>query len=94
LEHWFSKCYLFREFRMKYFKDIEILYEKYIIISKYCQVSNGNENTVVTDMNNVKSSTDSESSNEVYNINNNDDNKYNIVNNSRMSDNGNRNINI
>jgi len=35
LEHWFSKCYLFREFQMKYFKDIEILYEKFYIISKY-----------------------------------------------------------
>jgi len=35
LEHWFSKCYLFLVFRMKYFKDIDILYEKFYIISKY-----------------------------------------------------------
>jgi len=42
LEHWFSKCYLFHEFRMKYFKDIEILYEIFYIISKYCPVSNSN----------------------------------------------------
>ncbi|KAG4102859.1 hypothetical protein H8356DRAFT_1359010 [Neocallimastix lanati (nom. inval.)] len=30
LEYWFSKCYLFGEFRMKYFKNIEILYEKFL----------------------------------------------------------------
>jgi len=52
LEHWFSKCYLFfREFRMKYFKDIEILYEIFYIISKYCPISNS---TVITDMNNIE----------------------------------------
>jgi len=49
LEHWFSKCYLFHEFRMKYFKDIEILYEKFFIISKYYPISNSNVNTIVTD---------------------------------------------
>jgi len=39
----------FREFRMKYFKDIDILYEKFYIISKYCPISNSNVNTVITD---------------------------------------------
>jgi len=63
LEHWFSKYYLFREFRMKYYKGIEILYEKLFIISKYCPISNNNVNTVVTDKNNVESSTDFDSSN-------------------------------
>jgi len=76
LEHWFSKCYLFREFRMKYFKDIEIFYEIFYIISKYCPISNSNVDTVITDMNNIKQSSDSDSSNEVYNINN----RNNIVN--------------
>ena len=28
LEQWFSKFYFFHEFYMKYFMDIEILYEK------------------------------------------------------------------
>ena len=42
LEHWFSKCYLLREFRMKYFMDIEIFYEKFYIISKYYPISNIN----------------------------------------------------
>jgi len=50
---------------MKYFKDIEILYEIFYIIYKYCPISNSNGNTVVTDMNNIKSSTDSNSSNEL-----------------------------
>jgi len=45
LEHWFSKSYLFYEFQMKYFMDIEKLYEKYFVISKYCQISNSNVNT-------------------------------------------------
>ena len=58
LEHWFSKYYLFRKFRMKYFKDIEILYEKFFIISKYCPISNSNVNTVITDMN-IESSSNS-----------------------------------
>jgi len=48
---------------MKYYKGIEILYEKLFIISKYCPISNNNVNTVVTDKNNVESSTDFDSSN-------------------------------
>jgi len=67
LEHWFSKCYLFSEFRMKFFMDIG----KFYIISKYYPISNSNENTVIATMNNIESSTDSDSSNELYNINNN-----------------------
>ena len=59
LEHWFSKCYLFREFRKKYFKDIEILYEKFYIIFKYYPISNSNVDTVITDMNNIELSSDS-----------------------------------
>ena len=43
---------------MKYFKDIEILYEKFFIISKYCPISNSNINTVITDMN-IESSSNS-----------------------------------
>ena len=39
LEHWFSKFFLFRKFRMKYFKDIKIFYEIFYIISKYCPIS-------------------------------------------------------
>ena len=75
-----------------YFKDIEILYEKYFKISKYCPISNSNVNTVITDMNNIESSTNSYNSNEVYNINNNKRN--NIFNNRRISDSENININI
>jgi len=93
LEHWYFKYYLFREFRMKYFKDIEILYEIFYIISKYCSLSNSNVDTVITDMNNIEQSSDSDSSNEVYNINN-INIRNNIVNNSRNCDSGNRNINI
>ena len=78
---------------MKYFKDIEILYEKFFIISKYCPISNNNVNTVITEMNNIESSTDSDSSNEVYNINNNN-NRNNIANNSWISVRENRNTNI
>ena len=63
MEQWLSKCYLFPEFRMKYFMDIELLYEKFYIISKYCPISNGDIDTIVTDMNNIKSSTDSDSCN-------------------------------
>jgi len=44
-------------------------------------------------MNNVESSTDCDSSNEVYNINNNN-NRNNIASYSRISDRENRNINI
>jgi len=93
LEYWFSKYYLFREFRMKYFKDIEILYEKFYIISKYCPISNSNVDTVNTDMINIELSSDSDSSNEVYNINN-INNRNDMVNNSRNSDSENRIINI
>jgi hypothetical protein len=78
---------------MKYFKDIEILYEKFFIISKYYPISYSNLKTVVTNMNNIESNTDFDSSNEEYNINNNN-NRNNIVNNSRINDRENRNINI
>jgi len=40
---------------MKYFKDSEVLYEKFLIISKYCPISNSNVNTVITNMNNLES---------------------------------------
>ena len=91
LNHWFSKCYLFREFRMKYFMDIEIIYEIFYIISKYCPISNSNVDAVITDMNNIELSSDSNCSNKVYNINN-INNRNNIVNNSRNSDSENYNI--
>ena len=78
---------------MKYFNDIEILYEIFYIISKYCPISNSNVDTVITDMNNIELSSDSDSSNEVYNIIN-INNRNNIINNSRNSDSENRNINI
>jgi len=78
---------------MKYFKDIEILYEIFYIIYKYCPISNSNVDTAITDMNNIELSSDSDSSNEVYNINN-INNRNNIVNNSRNSDSENRNTNI
>ena len=69
---------------MKYFINIEILYEKFFfVISKYCPVSNSNVNTIVTDINNVESSTDSDSSNKVYNVNNNN-NSNNVVYNSNL----------
>jgi hypothetical protein len=84
LEHWFFKCYLFREFRMKFFKDIEILYEIFYIISKYCQIYNSTVEAFITDMNNIELSSDSDSSNKVYNINN-INNRNNNVNNSRNS---------
>jgi len=63
LEHWFSKWYLFREFRIKYFKEIEVIYEKFFIFSKYYPILNNNVNTIITDMNNIESSTDSDSNN-------------------------------
>ena len=65
-------------FFMKYFMDIEILYEKFFLFTKYCPISNWNVNAVVIGMNNMKSSTDSDSSNEEYNINNNN-NRYIIL---------------
>jgi len=70
---------------MKYFKDIEILYEKFYIISKYCPLSNSNVDTVITDMNNRELSSDSDSSNEVYSINI-INNRNNIVYNIRIND--------
>jgi len=76
---------------MKYFMDIEILYEKFYIYSKYCPISNSNVNTVITDMNNIESSSESDNSNGVYNINDNN-NRNNIVNNSRISDSENNSI--
>ena len=85
LEHWFSKCYFFNVLRMKYFKDIDILYEKFYIISKYRPISNSNVNTVITDMNNIELSSGSDIGNEVYNINN-TNNKNNIIYNSSISD--------
>ena len=93
MEHWFSKCYLFHEFQIKYFKDIEILYEKLFLINKYCPISYNEINTVFTDMNNVESISDIDSSNERDNINNNS-NRNNIINNSNISDSENININI
>jgi len=78
---------------MKYFMDIEILYEKFFLFTKYCPISNWNVNAVVIGMNNMKSSTDSDSSNEEYNINDNNI-RNNIVNNSNSIDSENRNINI
>ena len=78
---------------MKYFKIIEILYEIFYIITIYCPISNSNVDTVITDMNNIELSSDSDSSNEVYDIDN-INNRNNIVNNSRNSDNENRIINI
>ena len=85
--------YLIREFRMKYFKDIEILYKKFYIIFKYCPISNNSANIVITDMNNIELSSISDSNNEVYNINH-INNRNNIVNNSRISDSENSSINI
>jgi hypothetical protein len=78
---------------MKYFKDIEVLYEKYFIISKYNPISNSNVNIVITYKNHIESSTDSDSdsSNEVYIINN-DNNRNNFVNNNSISDSENGNI--
>jgi len=76
---------------MKYFKDIEIFYEVFHIISKYCPISNSNVDTAITDMNNIEISSDFDSSNEAYNINN-INNSNNTVNNSRNSNSENYNI--
>jgi len=65
---------------MKYFMDLEILYEKLFVISKYCPILNSSVNTFVTDMSNVELSTDSDSRNNIYNNNI----TNNIVNNSRI----------
>ena len=80
LEHWFSKCYLLREFRMKYFMDIEKLYEKLFVTRKYCPISNSNVNTIILDMNNIESSIDSDGSNKEYNINNNNSRNNTVYN--------------
>ena len=69
---------------MKYFKDIDI-------ISKFYPISNSNVSTFITNMNNTELSSDSGSSNEVYNINYNNK-RNNIVNNSSFSDSENNNI--
>jgi len=76
----------------KYFKDIEILYEIFYIIFKYCPISKNNVDvdTLITDMNNIELCSNSNSSNEVYNMNN-SNNRNNIVNNSRNNDSENRN---
>jgi len=73
--------------------DIEILYKKLFVVRKYCQISSINVNIAIKDMNNVESRTESDNSNEVYNINSNI-NRNNIVNDSSISDSENRNINI
>jgi len=73
--------------------DIKILFEKFFVISKYYPISNSNVSTIITDINNVESSTDSDSSNEVYNININS-NRNNIANNSNSIDNENKNTYI
>ena len=58
----------------------------FYIISKYCPISNSNVDTVITDMNNIELSSDSDSTNEVYNTNNIENRNINI------SDNENYNI--
>jgi len=78
---------------MYHFKDIKFLYKKFFIISQFCPMPNNNVNIVITDMNNIESSIDSNSGNEVYNINNNN-NRNNITNNYRINDRENKNINI
>ena len=90
----FLRAILFWEFLIKYFKYIEILYEKLFAITKYYPISNSNVNTVVTDINNIESSTDSDSSNEVYKINNNNNNRNNIINNCNSIESKNRDFNI
>ncbi|KAG4083597.1 hypothetical protein H8356DRAFT_1380959 [Neocallimastix lanati (nom. inval.)] len=72
----------------------------YVCIAMLCMIiyamygaKEHNINIVVTDINNIESTTDFESSKEGYNINNNN-NRNNIVNNNRISDRENRNINI
>jgi len=68
---------------MKYFMDIEILYEKFLQLPNIVQLQK--VMSVVIDINNVESITDSDNSKEVYSINNNNhNNSNNIVNNSRI----------
>jgi len=43
--------------------------KNFFIITKYCPISNSNVNIFITDMNNIDSSTDSDSSKEENNIN-------------------------
>ena len=74
---------------------MRFFFEKIFVIPKYCPISNININTIVTDINNIKSNTDFDSCSEVYNINNNNYNNINIVvNNSNSFDSENININI
>jgi hypothetical protein len=78
---------------MKYFMDIEILYEKFLQLPNIVQLQK--VMSVVIDINNVESITDSDNSKEVYSINNNNhNNSNNIVNNSNNIDCENKNINI
>ena len=69
------------------------IFKFFFLISEYSPTSNSNINTVVTDMNNVESSIDSDSSKEVYNIINNN-NRNSVVNNNNSIDGENKNINI
>ena len=70
--------------------NVEIFYERIFIITKYCP----SLNLLVIDINNVESSTDSYSCNEVCNINNNNykNNNSVVVNNSNCIDSENINI--
>ncbi|KAG4096056.1 hypothetical protein H8356DRAFT_1356764 [Neocallimastix lanati (nom. inval.)] len=74
---------------MKYFKDIEIIYEKFYIISKYCPISSSNVNTVVTDINKVQILTIVAKENRNININDRENNSIitNIVVNSSIGEN-------
>ena len=58
--------------------------ENFFIISKYCPISNINVNIVVTDMNNIESSTDSNSSVTKFIILIINNNRNNMVNNSSI----------
>jgi len=52
----------------------------FFVITKYYPLSNSNEDAVLTDMNNIESSPDSDISNKVYKINiKNNSNRNNIV---------------
>ena len=66
LEYWISKSFFFfPEFRMKNFIDIKTLYvvKFFLVINKYCLISNSNVNTAITIINNIELSTDSNRSN-------------------------------
>jgi len=73
--------------------DLKFFMKKFFLISKYCPILNSNVNTVVTDMNNIELSIDSDSSKEGYYINSNSS-RNNIVTNSNNIDNKNKNIKI